>query len=92
MVASGVGLSVLFCCYVAFKLSRIVVAQNSFELGNQVRGSASLHSLRIVSVSLKEAVKFPVKDLIDEDTYILCVTTRNWNCNLYSMRMEVCDA
>ena len=56
MITSGAGLSAFFCRDVSYKLSGVVVAHESFEMGKKVRGSMSLHSLRILSGPLKESV------------------------------------
>ena len=61
MVATCTGLYSLFCDDVAYELYGVVIVQDPFELGEYSRGRSSLHSLRILSVSMQEAVWFPVR-------------------------------
>ena len=57
MVAAGTCLPALFFFDMAYKISRVVVAKDSFELGKQARGVVnSLRSLSIVPGSLQDTV------------------------------------
>ena len=80
--SEGAGLSGFFFRDVAYKFSRVEAVQYPFELDKQFRGSASFHSLSVLSVSLQEIVKFPARESIIKGTFSLCITKRNRNFNL----------
>ena len=55
-------------------------------------GSASFHSLRILSGSVQESVWFPARERTIEGKFSLRITARNMDCNLHSIGTDGCDA